>query len=63
MTTTIKDATSSAVERAGGALETAKERAGEGAGGALGTARARAREQVDQRTTQAGERAIGTAGD
>jgi hypothetical protein len=63
MTTTIKDATSSAVERAGDALGTAKERAGESAGGAMGTARARAREQVDQRSTQAGERALGTAGD
>lgn len=63
MTTTVKDATSSAVERAGDALGTAKERAGEGAGGALDTARTRAREQVDQRTTQAGDRALGTAGD
>jgi hypothetical protein len=63
MTTTIKEATSSAVDRAGGALETAKERAGEGAGGAMETARQRAKEQIDQRSTQAGERALGTADD
>ena len=63
MTTSIKDTTSSAVDRAGDALETVKERAGEGAGGAMQTARTRTREQVDQRSTQAGERALGTAGD
>jgi hypothetical protein len=63
MTTTVKDTTSSAVDRAGAALETVRERAGEGAGGAMETARTRAREQVDQRSTQAGERALGTAGD
>jgi hypothetical protein len=63
MTTTIKDAASSAVERAGDVLETATERAGEGASGAMETARERARDQVGRRTTQAGEQALGTAGD
>jgi hypothetical protein len=63
MTTQVKEATSSAVEKAGDALQGAKERAGEGAGGAMDTARQRAREQVDQRSTQVGERAAGTAGD
>jgi hypothetical protein len=63
MTTEIKDATSSAVEKAGDAVGTARAQAGEAAGQALGTARTRAREEVDRRSTQAGERAAGTAGD
>jgi hypothetical protein len=63
MSTRIKDATSSAVEKAGDAVGAAKERAGEAAGGGAAIARGRAREQVDLRTTQAGERALGAAGD
>ena len=63
MTTQMKDATSSAVDKAGDVVGQAKERAGDAAGGAMQTARTRAREQVDRRSTEAGDRALGTADD
>jgi hypothetical protein len=61
MTTEIKEAASSAVEKATGAVEATG--AAERAGDLAGTARSRARDEVGRRSTQAGERAIGTAGD
>jgi hypothetical protein len=63
MTTEIKEAASTAAEKAGEVVETAKARPGEGAGDMVGAARSRARDEVGRRSTQAGERAIGTAGD
>jgi hypothetical protein len=63
MTTEIKGAASTAVEKATEAAGAAKARAGEGASSALGTARARTRDEVDRRSTQAGDRALGAAGD
>ena len=63
MTTEIKQAASSAVEKAADTAGAARARAGEGAGQVLGTARSRARDEVDRRSTQAGDRALGAAGD
>jgi hypothetical protein len=63
MTTAIKDATSSAADRSGDAAQTAVARAREGAGSAAQTAKSRAKDQLDQRSTQWGERVSGTAGD
>lgn len=63
MTTQTREAGSATAGKAGELVETAKERAGERASGAVDTARTRTREEVDRRSTQAGERAIGTAGD
>ena len=63
MTTEIKEAASTAVEKATEAAGAATGRAGERAGDLMGTARSRARDEVGRRTTQAGERAAGTADD
>jgi hypothetical protein len=63
MTTQMKDATSSAVDKAGDVVGQTKERTGEAAGSAMQTARTRARDEIDRRSSQAGDRALGTAGD
>jgi hypothetical protein len=63
MTTQTKEATSAPAGTAGEVVETVRERAGGRASSAADTARRRTREEVDRRSTQAGERAIGTAGD
>ncbi len=63
MTTEMKEAASGAVEKPTEAAGSAKARAGEGTSSALATARARARDEVDRRSTLAGDRAVGAAGD
>lgn len=63
MTTEIKEAATSAVEKAAGAAGVPTGHAAERVGDLMGTARSRARDEVGRRTTQAGERAVGTADD
>lgn len=63
MTTTIKEGASATADRTGEVAQTAVARAREGAGSAAETAKSRARQQLDQRSTQAGERIAGTAAD